>query len=108
MDTRDGNQPVGQGNTPERRWRTTAALPLRCWDGDYVVYNPLSGDTHFLDIVTGKILEAVIAGPVEQAELGRITAEFLEVSDDGRVAEHVSGTLATLDDLGLIEPVGPC
>jgi PqqD family protein of HPr-rel-A system len=87
---------------------SAAPLPLHCWDGEYVVYNPLSGDTHFLDIVTGEILRAITAGPAAAVELRRFTAQFLEVPDDDRIAAHVSGTLAKLDDLGLIEPAGPC
>ena len=44
-----------------------AKLPLRYWDGDYVVYNPLTGNTHVLDIVAGKVLEIIMAGPATSA-----------------------------------------
>jgi len=37
-------------------------LELRYWDGDYVVYNPLNGSTHVLDIVAGEVLKAISDG----------------------------------------------
>jgi len=85
-----------------------AKLPLRYWDGDYVVYNPLTGNTHVLDIVAGKVLEIIMAGPATSAELCQHIAAFLDVPNDLRTAENVDAILAVLDRLGLIEPVAAC
>lgn len=91
-------------------WRVPVdgMLPLRDWDGDCVVYNPLTGSTHVLDIVTGEVLKAIMAAPATSGELCRRVAEFLEVPNDVRTAENVDAVLAALDELGLIEPVEAC
>jgi len=83
-------------------------LALRYWDGDYVVYNPLNGSTHVLDIVAGEVLKAINAGRGQRSELCRLVAEFLDVRNDASVADHVREILAQLDDLGLIEPANAC
>ncbi len=87
-------------------WRLTAetALPMRDWEGDFVVYNPLSGDTHIFDIATGETLKAVTAGMADDGQIRAHIAAFLDVPDDARLADHVGGILAHLDELGLIEP----
>ena len=46
----------------EQSWRVVEGLRWRCWDGDFVVFNPLSGYTHLLDVVTGQILTLLISG----------------------------------------------
>lgn len=77
---------------------------MRDWDGDLVVYNPLSGDTHIFDIATGETLKAVSAGTAGEGQIRAHIATFLDVPDDTLLAEHVGGILAHLDELGLIEP----
>ena len=94
----------------ETAWRLTVEgeLPLRCWDGNYVVYSPLSGSTHFLDLVTGEVLEKIMAGHATSGELCRHIARFLDVPNDGQTAENVREILGALDFIGLIEPVPAC
>ena len=46
-----------------------AELTWRCWDGDYVVFNSLSGHTHVLDLTTGRVLIAVAEGVGDIARL---------------------------------------
>jgi PqqD family protein of HPr-rel-A system len=91
-------------------WRVPVEgmLPLRDWDGDYVVYNPLTGSTHVLDIVTGEVLKAIIAGPATSPELCRRVAEFLDVPNDFRMSGNIDAVLGVLDELGLIEPFERC
>lgn len=81
---------------------------MRCWAGDYVVYNPLSGNTHLFDIVTGEVLTRLMTTRVPGSELCRHVAEFLEVPNDSDVAEHVRKILTALDRFGLIEPADGC
>jgi PqqD family protein of HPr-rel-A system len=94
----------------DRSWKVadSGELNVRYWDGDYVVYNPLNGSTHVLDIVTGEVLKAISAGRGRTSELCRSIAEFLEVPNDSSVADNLRDILAQLDDLGLIEPVNGC
>jgi PqqD family protein of HPr-rel-A system len=81
-----------------------APLPLRVWDGEVVVYNPLSGDTHLLDVLTGELLRVIIAGPATVPALRAAAAMLLEVPDDESLGQHVGQALAALDESGLIEP----
>ena len=76
---------------------------MRCWDGDYVVYNSLSGNTHILDIVAGELLRAISAGPTDSDRLSQHLAQFLDVPNDAAVAKHTGEILVVLDELGLIE-----
>jgi len=87
-------------------WRLPlAATPSICeWQGDYVVYNPLSGDTHLLDVVAGEVLKLVVSRPAAAVDIVGSIASFLEVPNDAPLAKHVGQILARLDDLGLIEP----
>jgi len=91
-------------------WKIAAAapLPMRCWDGDYVVYNPSSGDTHVLDIVTGEVLKAIVAGATLRAELRARFAAFLEVPADARLDAQLDVVLAALEGIGLIEQQHGC
>lgn len=93
-----------------RTWRisTDQDLTWRQWDGDYVVYNPVSGDTHILDIVTGEILRGLATGPASEEEIARRMAAFLEVEKDDALNEAALTMVEKLDELGLIEPLPPC
>ena len=82
--------------------------PDKGLEGDCIAYNPLSGDTHILDIVAGEVLRAVMENPVQGRVLARHIAAFLEVPDDLTTAANVSEILHRLDELGLIEPVPAC
>ena len=83
-------------------------MPLRDWDGDYVVYNVLSGDTHVLDIVTGEVLRSIMAHRAGGTDLCRHVAHFLDVPNDSAIEQQVRGILSALDQLGLIEPAVGC
>lgn len=91
-------------------WRTTSAapFPVRYWDGDCVAYNPLSGDTHILDIVAGEVLRVITENPVAGPALSSRVAAFLDVPDDANTAVSVGRILHRLDELGLIEPLPDC
>ncbi len=93
---------------PEWKVCGSGELDLRYWDGDYVVYNSLTGSTHVLDIVTGEVLKAIGAGRGRTSELCRSIAEFLEVPNDSGVSDNLRTILAELDELGLIEPANGC
>ena len=82
---------------------------MRNWDGEYVVYNPLSGNTHLLDIVTGEVLKIIATEPTRARAIYRRIADFLDLpADGGNVPRHVDDILHVLDDLGLIEPADGC
>ena len=89
-----------------QKWRVAGTQPLRwrCWAGDYVVFNPLSGQTHFLDILAGQMLKLIMSGRPSIGELRSEAARFLEVEQDDRLADTVDELLRRLETVGLIEP----
>jgi PqqD family protein of HPr-rel-A system len=99
---------MGEGIDQTWRKASSGTIPMREWDGDWVVYNPLSGDTHILDIVAGEVLRTVAGGPRDGRALCGHIAEFLDVADDANTAANVAAILHRLDELGLIEPVPDC
>ena len=86
-----------------QKWRVAGNEPLkwRCWSGDYVVFSPLSGQTHFLDIFAGHVLKLIMAGTPNILELRSEAARFLEVEADGRLAQTVEELLRRLEEAGL-------
>jgi PqqD family protein of HPr-rel-A system len=89
----------------ERSWRVIKGetLKWRCWEGDYVVFNPLSGHTHFLDIVAGQILTLLMAGNCTASAVRSSVSRFLEVPDDDKLAVTANDILMRLEDAGLVE-----
>lgn len=98
-------RPAGSGC-----WTIAAggALPCRSWDGEFVVYNPISGNTHILDLVSGEILTALFPGPCSTAALATHLAGFLDIPDDDGVSLTVARVLDVLDELGLVQPATGC
>ncbi len=91
-------------------WRVggQGRLRYRCWDGEYVVFNPSSGSTHLIGIVAGEVLIGILAGPVSTRVLGERLADFLEVENDAKLRANLDTILGELDQLGLIEPAHEC
>ena len=92
-----------------RTWRTPAAAPtIRDWNGEFAVYNPLSGHTHILDLVAGEVLLLLQQRPQSDAELRKRVAALLEMPSDEALATRVDHILEHLDEIGLIEPADAC
>ena len=91
----------------ETQFKICATEPLRWryWSGDYIVYNPFSGQTHFLDIVTGRVLTMLASGSSSVAKIRTEVARFLEVDDDEKIADATTELLDRLGNAGLIRPV---
>ena len=91
-------------------WQVSGAgkLHWRCWEGEYVVFNPLSGDTHLLDIVAGGVLMDILDGPSTAGELVGRAGAFLDVEGGEALSSYVKDILQKLDELGLIEPISEC
>jgi PqqD family protein of HPr-rel-A system len=85
-------------------WRLSAGQRLRRrqWDGECVLYNDLSGDTHLLGADALELLLALHAGPADTDALERrLLAAGLAAADDAGVAT----LLEDLERLALIEAV---
>lgn len=88
-----------------RRWRigADAALQLRQWDGEFVVFNPRSGHTHFLDVAAGRLLQWLADQAHPEDELARLMAAELGLPADADVQEPLRLLLEQLDEQGLID-----
>ncbi len=77
----------------------------RHWEGDYVIFNSLSGETHILDIASGKVLRRIMNGPSTTEDIRSEIGDFLEVRNDSELACAVDKILNSLEDAGLVEAV---
>ena len=86
-------------------WRPAgdASLSVRCFAGELLVYSPLSGHTHYLDIVSGKALRLVTTGVGETSVICSHLAAFLGVDTDDQLTALVHETLEKLEAVKLIE-----
>lgn len=77
-------------------WRLAPgqALAHRCWDGEYVVFNDLSGDTHLLAGDAFALLQSLARAPASEAALAGPEGD-------------PTALLAELEALSLIEFI-PC
>jgi len=77
-------------------WRLTPgqALASHGWDGEYVLYNDLSGDTHLLTGMAFRILRQVQASPSTIVMLAQSCG-----ADEG----EIESLLADLELLALVE-----
>ena len=79
----------------------------RFWDGQHVVYNPASGDTHLLNPVAGEALQSIQQSPADVLELVSRVASRLELPSDRQLLEQVEKLVNELNKLGLIESEQP-
>ena len=89
------------------KWRAAgAAFHARMWDGDLVVYDEYSGETHWLNPVASVILSAIHQrGPCAVEELRSAILPLL--TDEGRSSTEtvIDSALDTLRRLRLVESV---
>lgn len=85
-------------------WKA-ADLLWKSLDGEFIVFNRTSGNTHLLNPVAAQALKALEQGPANAAQLSQRIASQVDLKSDGELAQHVEALLANLDQLGLIEPV---
>ena len=91
-------------------WRVISpqGLQIRRWDEEFVVYNPLSGNTHVLDGVTGALFASIASGNGAEDALLENASSLVEYPDLPSRLENVRFMLTVLFNLGLIEPCASC
>ena len=79
-------------------WRVAsdAALRLRYWDGECVLFHGAAGDTHRLPELVGRLVEQVARSPATV----RALSEAIDLHED-----DVRESLAELQRLGIVERV---
>lgn len=98
---------MAQAVADSARWRLNPACELhwRHWDEGYVLFDAASGLTHALNVIGTVCLEALAAGPLDEASLTRAVCRELDLAADDLAAGELHTLLARFDELGLAEPV---
>jgi PqqD family protein of HPr-rel-A system len=88
-------------------WRICAdgALSWRCWDGDYVVYNVVTGDTHALEALAAEVFDALLAEPGDLTALEHRVAAELSVESGPEFSAQIGSIVDRLQAFALIEMV---
>ena len=79
-------------------WRALAvtAQTMRQMDDDFVVYHPLSGATHQLDYLAGRILQLLIQTPATTAQLISALDQEFSIDDQQDFADALQTRLSEL------------
>ena len=86
-------------------WQINALVTLhwRDWNGEWVVFDVGSGQTHQMDTLTATVLMLLEVAPAIEFELATLTADALSLPNDHALSSALSGILEGLRAAGLIE-----
>jgi PqqD family protein of HPr-rel-A system len=86
-------------------WRVVPGqlLAFREWDGEVVLFNDLSGNTHLLEGAALDVLHALQAQPADTAALAQRLAPHFDLDDDADLPAVLSDLIASLARLDLVE-----
>jgi PqqD family protein of HPr-rel-A system len=92
---------------PDATYRiySLSRLLWKIWDDEFIVYHPVSGDTHLLDHVSGEILKIIESMPATRPDLASHISIKYGMSLDEKLNEYIGELLVKLRELHLIEPV---
>lgn len=86
------------------QWRATStSKDLYCWNGECVVFNGLSGDTHLLSEFAGQILLQLQQVPCDATSLYALFPAIPQDDAEQELELQIDDILADLDSLSLIE-----
>ena len=81
------------------------ALQLRFWEGEFVVYNALSGDLHILDDQAADILQALQQAPSDVLSLVQHLAVEWQCEPSDDLLREIEMTMSDMQALALVERV---
>jgi PqqD family protein of HPr-rel-A system len=86
-------------------WRVVPGqrLAFREWDGEVVLFNDLSGNTHLLEGAALDVLHALHDQPGDSAALAQRLAPRFDLDDDADLPAIISDLIAALARLDLVE-----
>lgn len=86
------------------QWRVISdtALCFHSWNGEFVVYNTLSGDTHLLGSMAAQILLKLQQTPSDVITLAGSLGQLSQTELDDELSLQVEHLLADLDKLALV------
>ena len=76
----------------------------RCWEGEVVVYDDLSGDTMKLDIIVSELFRLMLQGPVTESQIAHHLASRWQLKADPQIDKVVALALHRLREAELIRP----
>ena len=85
--------------------RAQNGLIWRRWGDEYVVYNPLSGDSHLLDFVSAQGLLHLAEHEISAEELVGELSSALGIDADDDLVRYVGRITTEFAELGLTRPV---
>ena len=107
-DTRPRNPSSPQAGAPRlaTRWKVSPPRELlwRSWDDEFVVFDPLSGDTHVLNPVAAEALQVLESQAIDRDGLANHMAQAMGMETTDTLRRHMQQLLRKFVDLGLIEP----
>jgi PqqD family protein of HPr-rel-A system len=77
----------------------------RVWDDEFIIFHPLSGDTHLLDYFSAEVLKSIEDAPAECAEIAAFISRKFEIDLDEKLVDRIEELLSKFSKLNLIEPV---
>lgn len=101
-------QPAAPRGHTGDSWQLNPECQLRWrhWGDSSILFNAASGQTHFLNAFAFVVLDLLQQSPASAAMLCRRVAEREQIdADDEELRDGVDELLATMDELGLIEPL---
>lgn len=86
-------------------WRVNAPdrLSLREWDDGYVVYDDGPGDTHLIDLFTGRVLQQLLEANQSAAELAESLLTQVTGLSQEALQDAVTNSLRQLRTSGLVD-----
>ncbi len=84
-------------------WRIADSLHWHSWGDEYIVYHPLSGDTHLLGKAAVHLLLALQQTTTDTLSLSKSLASMMGVRTSSEFMLEMNKILADLNKLALIE-----
>lgn len=81
------------------------SLLIEEWNGEFTIFQPDSGKTHFLNQMGMQIITSLDRSPASTDEIIRILADQFYLKPDQNFYQQILKTLHRFDELGLIEKV---
>lgn len=86
-------------------WQSVSFSSLRVeeWDEEFIVFQPDSGKTHFLNQMGMQILVGINQSPASVDEICEFLAEQFKLTSDQIFSQQIIKTLHRFEELGLIK-----
>lgn len=72
------------------------------WEEDHVIYDQLSGDTHFVEGVSGELIRALSEHSMSRMELLNKLNEWFEDATEREMETYLDDFIARFQKLGLL------